>query len=165
MYCPTDSQACSDQDEDRPVYRDKEKPVKTKLNRCCVAATLLLLASACANQNATSSMADNADRTCINVHSINSFSSLSDRELLVTASVKDHYLLTVDGYCPGLRDAHSVAVIDSLNRICNDGFGRVVFEDRSFGPQSCRVNSIEPVMNRDEAREIVTARRDARRNQ
>jgi len=136
--------------------------MKTKLNRYCVAATLLLLAGACANQNATPSM---ADRTCISVHSINGFSSLSDRELLVTASVKDHYLLTVDGHCPGLRDAQSVAVIDSVNRICNDGFGRVVFEDRSFGPQSCRVDSIEQVMSRDEAREIVTARRDARRNQ
>ncbi|ANO52646.1 DUF6491 family protein [Woeseia oceani] len=139
--------------------------MKAKFYRFCGATALLLLAAACANQSSNPSMADGADRTCINVHSINGFSSLSDRELLVTASVKDHYLFTVDGHCPGLRDAHSIKVVDSVNRICNDGFGRVVFEDRSFGPQSCRVNSIEQVMNRDEAREIVTARRDARRKQ
>lgn len=121
---------------------------------------LFLLAAGCAGQQSTG--ASESDRTCISVRSINGFNPLSDRELLVTATVSDHYLFTVVGICPGLRSADSIAINDPTSRICNDSFGSVTYADRVHGEQTCRVEQIERVTGIEEARDIVEIRREAR---
>lgn len=126
-------------------------------------ASLSLLAAGCAGQQGTGASA--SDRTCISVRSISGFNPLSDRELLVTESVDDHYLFSVIGICPGLRSADSIAVSDPTSRICNDSFGSISYFDRVHGKQTCRVDRIERVTGIEEARDIVEIRREARSRQ
>lgn len=117
----------------------------------------------CAGQPAEDDSMDADGRICVNVRMINSFSPLSDREVLVTAGVSDRYLFTISGVCQGLRSATRIAVADRTGRICNDSFGRIVFRDFGLGPQRCLVGNIEAVPSREAAREIVEARQAARR--
>jgi len=123
-------------------------------------ALLSLLTAGCAAQQRAGASA--SDRTCISVRSINGFNPLSDREVLVTATVSDHYLFTVVGVCPGLRSADAIAISDPTNRICNDSFGSITSTDRVHGKQTCRVEQIERVTGIEEARDIVRIRREAR---
>lgn len=121
------------------------------------------LAGGCASQPSGEEPAADGGRVCVSVRTINSFSPLSDQEVLVTAGVNNRYLFTVTGVCQGLRSANRIAVADQTGSICNDNFGRIVFRDFAMGPQSCRVGNIEPVASREAAREIVSARQAARR--
>ncbi len=123
-------------------------------------ALLSLIAAGCAGQPGAG--ASDSERTCINVRSISGFNPLSDRELLVTAIVNDHYLFTVTGICPGLRSADSIAISDPTSRICNDSFGSITYTDFAHGKQTCRVDRIERVADIEEARDIVKIRREAR---
>ena len=123
----------------------------------------LLAASGCATSTSTAGEGSNADKVCVSVRSISSFSPLSDREIFVTAGVNDHYLFSIMGICSGLEYANAIAVADQTGRICGDGFGSVVFRDMGRGRQSCRVRTIEHVNDRNEAKELVTARETARR--
>ncbi|NOX68601.1 MAG: hypothetical protein GXP15_05395 [Gammaproteobacteria bacterium] len=100
---------------------------------------------------------------CVRVATISSFDGLSDREVFVTAGVRDYYLFSVIGVCNGLEDATAIAVEDETGRICGDGFGSIFFRDVGLGLQSCRVHTIERVSSIDEARERVTARAAERR--
>lgn len=139
--------------------------MKLKAQIYCAAGLLVLLAAGCASQRGTEMPQSDADNICINVSRINGFTPLSDRELLVTADVNEYYLFTVDAYCPGLRYTNSLAVVDTLNRICSNGFGRIVFDDQSYSSQSCSVSNIERLASRDEVRETVKARVEMRRQQ
>jgi len=129
-----------------------------------VASALAVSLAACATGKSTETAGiDSSGKVCINVRTINGFNPLSDRELLVTASVRDYYLFTVFGSCPGLRYANTIAVADPTSRICSDGFGKVAFRDAGRGRQVCQVDQIERVASPDEAREIAKAREEARR--
>jgi hypothetical protein len=92
------------------------------------------------------------------VRTIDSFASISDREIFVTARTNDSYVFTVMGVCQGLRSANAIGVADSMGRICGDGFGRVVFQDMGR-KQSCRVKSIDAVANLDEAKALAASRK------
>lgn len=129
-----------------------------KLSRFCLWSlfSLLIIVSGCAAQGDGTQA---AEKVCVSVRTINSFGSLGDRDIFVTAGTRDHYLFSVIGICPGLRSANAIGVADGLGRICGDGFGRIVFRNPGIGPQSCRVGSIERVTDRAEAKMIVDARR------
>ena len=137
--------------------------MKLNAQLCCAVVLLPVLASGCANQRGASVSESGAKNVCINVGRINGFTPLGDRELMVTAGVNEYYLFTVDAYCPGLRYANSLAVVDTVSRICSNSFGRIVFNDQSFGRQTCSVSNIERMASRDEVQETVKARVDARR--
>ncbi|MDZ7644577.1 MAG: DUF6491 family protein [Woeseiaceae bacterium] len=130
----------------------------TRISRLTLFAAAML-AAGCAMQESPEPAATAAsDRICLNVRSITGFSPLTDRELAVSAIGQEHYLFTVVGVCPGLRDAHTVAVSDATSRICNDGFGEITFDDPAYGRQSCRVRMIERVGSTGEARAIADGR-------
>ena len=126
---------------------------------------MILLLAACSGQPTADDTASAGDRVCLSVRTINSFSPLSDREVLVTSGVNDRYLFTVTGVCTGLRSANAIAIVDSTTRICNDNFGRIAFRDFGLGRQVCRVGNIEPVASREAAEELVEAREAERRDQ
>lgn len=123
----------------------------------------LLLCGCVSTTPAERELAADAEQTCLFVPNISGFSPLSEREVLVTVGVSDHYLFTVLGICTGLRSATTLAVVERTSRICNDGFGRIWFQEPGLGRQVCQVRDIERVASREEAREIVAARQQARR--
>jgi len=128
-----------------------------------VSAIAVTLTACATGERTESAGIESSGKVCINVRTINGFNPLSDRELLVTASVRDYYLFTVFGSCPGLRYANTIAVADPTSRICSDGFGKIAFRDAGLGRQVCQVDQIERVASPDEAREIAKAREEARR--
>ncbi|MDH4110842.1 MAG: DUF6491 family protein [Gammaproteobacteria bacterium] len=134
-------------------------------HRALVMVVVMATLSACASQESAGDAADASGKVCISVRNINGFNPLSDRELLVTANVKDYYLFTVLGICNNLRSANAIAVSDPTTRICDDGFGKIAFRDIGRTRQVCRVDQIERVGSPEEAREIVEAREQARRDQ
>jgi len=138
----------------------------SSIGKFLIVSVIAVFLSACASRE-PSEMAgmDDAGKVCLNVRMINGFNPLSDRELLVTATQKDYYLFTVFGTCTGLRYANTIAVVDPTSRICDDGFGRIAFRDMSMGRQVCQVDHIERVASPEEARELVKAREEARREQ
>lgn len=100
-------------------------------------------------------------RVCVSAHSINSFDAIDDKHLYIKATGKEHYLFTLWGGCTGLRSAHSIAVKDTFSRVCSDGFGEIVFRDMGR-LQSCRIDTIEPIASKDDAKGLVRDRKEAK---
>jgi len=123
-----------------------------------ITAAMLLLLSACASESSLYDENSAADKVCVQVRTISSFNGLSDREVFVTAGVRDHYLFTVTGICTGLEDANAIGVADQTGRICGDGFGSIVFRDMGRNRRSCKVRNIERVVDGAQAKEWVAAR-------
>ena len=62
-------------------------------------------------------------------------------------------------YCSGLEDAGTIAFKDTLNRICSDGFGEVIYSGRGRNDR-CRIDTVERVQSKDEAKALVAERED-----
>ena len=124
----------------------------------CSLIIVLAAAAGCSSTDTTADESSSTDKVCVSVRTIDSFASISDREIFVTARTKDSYVFTVMGVCQGLRSANAIAVADSMGRICSDGFGRVVFRDMGR-KQSCRVKSIDAVAGLDEAKALAESRK------
>lgn len=105
--------------------------------------------------------ADADGRICISVRSINSFDAIDDRHVYLKAAGKKHYLFTLWGGCVGLRSAHTIAVKDTFSRVCSDGFGEIAYRDMGR-LQSCRIDTIEPVASKDDAKGLVNDRKEAK---
>ena len=120
----------------------------------------LVFATGCASSE--TSAENPADRECFNIQSISSWSTLDDKHLYVKGvGAANHYLLTMFSRCPGIRSAQVLAFSNQTNRLCSNDFGRVTYRDGST-PYSCRINDIERVNSRDEAKAIAEARKNAK---
>ncbi len=66
--------------------------------------------------------------------------------------------------CHNLRESMGIAIKDATSRVCSDGFGEIVYRDRMGGRrlESCRIEAIERVEDKDEAKAIVAAIKEAR---
>lgn len=137
--------------------------MKTRFRVLVTNASFLLLLSACASESSLYDENTASERVCVQVRSISSFNGLSDREVFVTAGVKNHYLFTVSGICMGLEQANAIGIADQSGRICGDGFGSIVFRDMGRNRRSCKVRNIEHVVDGAQAREWVDAREAERR--
>ncbi len=114
--------------------------------------------SGCSTAETAADEESGTSKVCVSVRTIDSFASISDKEIFVTARTNDSYIFTVMGVCQGLRHANAIGVADSMGRICGDGFGRIVFRDMGSN-RSCRVKSVEPVADLAEAKALVSARK------
>jgi len=107
------------------------------------------------------------DRICLNVRAIRSFDALTDEYVYVQEGNSKYYLFTMRNRCHNLSDAMGIAIKDSMNRVCSDGFGEIVYRDRMGGGrrlESCRIDTIERVESKDDAKAIVEARTEAKSN-
>jgi hypothetical protein len=102
--------------------------------------------------------ASTAERTCVKVRQINSFTALDDRHVLVKASVSTYSLFTVDQTCSGLSFARGIAIAEAGSRVCDDGFDFLAFEHPAAGPRRCRIMKIEPVEDEEAARALLESR-------
>ena len=105
------------------------------------------------------------DKVCINSNLVRNFSGLTDQHVFVEERSKQYYLLTMRHRCTGLRHAQTIGFKDTTSRICSGGFGDVVFRERGIGPNRCRIDMIERVENKDEARAIIAEREKWKKEQ
>ena len=101
------------------------------------------------------------ERVSVNKRSINSFDAIDDEHVYIKASVNDHYLFTMQRRCTGLRHANGIGIKDTMSRVCTDGFGEIVYRDMGR-MQSCRIDTIEPVASKDDAKGLVIDRKETK---
>ena len=119
-------------------------------------AVTLSIGPALADEHATE---EEAEEVCINTNLVRNFDGLDDQHVFVEERSKDYYLLTMKRRCSGLRHANTIALNDTTSRICSGGFGEIIFREAGIGRMTCRIDTIEPVENKDEARAIIDERK------
>ena len=127
-----------------------------------VAAVGLCAAPAFADEHAEE---DAEEKVCIHSNQIRNFDGLDDQHVFVEERSKNYYLLTMRHRCNGLRHAQAIGFKDATIRICSGGFGEVVFRERGIGPNTCRIEMIERVENKDEARAFIAEREQWKKDQ
>lgn len=101
------------------------------------------------------------ERVCVNKRSINSFDAIDDEYVYIKVSVNDHYLFTMQRRCSGLRHANGIGIKDTMSRVCSNGFGEIVYRDMGR-IQSCRIDTIEPVASKEDAKGLVEDRKETK---
>lgn len=98
------------------------------------------------------------ERTCIRKREVNAISGLDDRHALARLSAGRFYLLTLDEACRGLALARRLTFDRGETRVCSEGTSLLAFEEPALGAVRCRVERIEPVADRNAARDLIAER-------
>ncbi len=129
---------------------------------------LLILILAMSVGNAFAEEADDdadeeeaAQRVCVNKRTINSFDAIDDEHVYIKASSNKHFLFTMQRRCSGLRHANGIGIKDTMSQVCSKGFGEIVYRDMGR-MQSCRIDTIEPVASKDDAKGLVKDRKETK---
>ena len=99
------------------------------------------------------------ERVCVNKRSINSFDAIDDQHVYIKATGNKYYLFTMQRKCFGLRSAFGIAVKDTMSSVCSKGLGEIVYRDMGQRLESCRIDTIEVVAGKDDAKQLVEDRR------
>ncbi len=67
--------------------------------------------------------------------------------------------------CFGLRGAYGIAVKDTMSRVCSKGLGEIVYRGWGQRLESCRIDTIEAVASKDDARGLVEDRKVAKQEE
>ncbi len=100
-----------------------------------------------------------AQKVCVNKRSINSFDAIDDEHVYIKATGNKHYLFTMQRRCFGLRSAMGIGIKDTMSSVCSKGFGEIVYRDAGRA-QSCRIDTIESVASKDDAKGLVKDRKE-----
>ena len=129
---------------------------------------LLILVLAMSVGNAFAEEADDdadeeeaAQKVCVNKRTINSFDAIDDEHVYIKASSNKHFLFTMQRRCSGLRHANGIGIKDTMSQVCSKGFGEIVYRDMGR-MQSCRIDTIEPVASKDDAKGLVKDRKETK---
>lgn len=98
-------------------------------------------------------------RVCVNKRSINSFDAIDDEHVYIKATGNKHYLFTMQRRCFGLRSAMGIGIKDTMSSVCSKGFGEIVYRDAGRA-QSCRIDTIESVASKEDAKGLVKDRKE-----
>jgi hypothetical protein len=127
---------------------------------------LALTACATPSEEAADEPMDASGNVCVSVRNINSFDAIDDEHIYVKANGQPkHLLFTMQRRCTGLRGASGIAVKDATSRVCSNGFGEVIYRDMGRGLESCRIETVEVVASKDDARGLIEDRKDAKRQE
>ena len=102
------------------------------------------------------------EQVCVNKRNINSFDAIDDQHVYIKATGNKHFLFTMQRRCFGLRGANGIGVKDTTSRVCSDGFGEIVYRDMGRRLESCRIDTIESVASKDDAKGLVSDRKAAK---
>ena len=102
-----------------------------------------------------------AQKVCVNKRTINSFDAIDDEHVYIKASSNKHFLFTMQRRCSGLRHANGIGIKDTMSQVCSKGFGEIVYRDMGR-MQSCRIDTIEPVASKDDAKGLVKDRKETK---
>lgn len=131
---------------------------------CFLILSLSLCGCASTAEHAGDESLGASGRVCVNVRDIRSFDAIDDRTIYVNANgPRKHLLFTMDGGCVGLRSAQTIAVKNTLNSVCSNSSGEVIYRDLDRSLESCRIRNIETVASEDDAEDLVKDRREAKR--
>ncbi len=96
---------------------------------------------------------------CFSVRRVRNFSPLSNGALYVDGGGSNHFLLTMDRNCFGLRSAEEIAIDNHMDRVCSNSQARITYRGVGRSLESCRIRTVEAVEDRAAARTIAEARR------
>ena len=96
---------------------------------------------------------------CFNVRDINNFDPLDDSFVYISGSRNQHYLLTMQRSCFGLRNARGIGISNHLNRVCSNAFGEISYRDFDR-VVTCGIRQIEAVADKDAARALAERRKN-----
>jgi hypothetical protein len=140
------------------------------LSRIALLALVALVVGSAAfaeeeGEEAVSEAAETAaeEKVCFDRRQIRNFDGLSGDHVFIEQSGKKYFLLTMRNRCIGLRHANGIGITDTMNRICSDGTGEIVFRDIGH-VQRCQVGTIELVENKDAARAFFDERMQYEKN-
>lgn len=103
----------------------------------------------------------NAENVCFDSGRVRNFDGLSDNFLFVEVNQKELYLLSMRNRCHGLRNAQLIAFNGTFRRACSDdNFVEVAVRDMGRSTV-CRVENIERVESKDEAKAVAEDREAA----
>ena len=137
----------------------------TKLLRASIALSAMLLApqASLAEDEKVEDAAAEDKATCFYSNRVRNFDGLNDDFLFIEVNSNERYLLKTRSICFGLRNARVIAFKDTSRRICSDNnFVEILVRDMGR-TTSCRIDGIEPVESKDQARAIVEERVAAER--
>ncbi len=100
-------------------------------------------------------------KVCVNKRTINSFAAIDDEHVYIKASSNKHFLFTMQRRCSGLRHANGIGIKDTMSQVCSKGFGEIVYRDMGR-MQSCRIDTIESVASKDDAKGLVKDRKETK---
>ncbi|MEW6338006.1 MAG: DUF6491 family protein [Acidobacteriota bacterium] len=103
-----------------------------------------------------------AAEACFRVRQVESISPLHERFVFVESRRHERYLLTLDGFNPGVRFATGFAIADDFSRVCADSGASLLYLDGGREVRA-RIIGIEAVASRDEAERLVRERTGGRR--
>ncbi len=105
------------------------------------------------------------ERICVNKRNINSFDAIDDQHIYIRATGNKHFLFTMQRRCFGLRGAHGIGVKDTMSSVCSGGFGEIVYRDIGKRLESCRIDIIERVASKEDAKGLVEDRKQMKREE
>jgi hypothetical protein len=101
-----------------------------------------------------------SSNVCVNSRTIRNFDAFTDEHIYVKEGGDDHYLFTMRGRCIGLKNSLAIAIKDTTSRVCSKSFGEVVYRDNRNRTTSCRIDTIEAVESKDDAKALVQRRKE-----
>lgn len=101
---------------------------------------------------------ESSARMCVNKRQINSFDAIDDQHVYIKATGNKHFLFTMQRRCIGLRGAQGIGIKDTMSSVCSGGFGEIVYRDMGRRLESCRIDTIERVASKDDAKGLVEDR-------
>ena len=123
-----------------------------------LAAMAATITTGCASTGSSEPQASGGDRDdCFYLRTINGFDAIDDEHLWVDGVGDDQFLLTMAFRCNGIRFANAIALADRMGRMCPGSFGRIVYRDAGMR-RECRIDDVQAVSSKDEAKAIVEAR-------
>lgn len=108
---------------------------------------------------------ESSERVCVNRRSISSFDAIDDEHVYIKATGNKHFLFTMQRRCFGLRSAQGIGIKDTMNSVCSRSFGEIVYRDMGRRLESCRINTIERVASKDDAKGLVEDRKQLEREE
>lgn len=120
---------------------------------------LLICSLAMAQEKEAAEVEKSSANVCVNSRTIRNFDAFTDEHIYVEESGKKYYLFTMKNRCPGLSYSFTIAIKDTTSRVCSKAFGEVVYKGRGQRLMSCRIDTIETVESKDEARALVEQRK------
>ena len=101
-----------------------------------------------------------SSNVCVNSRTIRNFDAFTDEHIYVEDRGDMHFLFTMRGRCVGLKNSLAVAIKDTTSRVCSKSFGEVVYRDNHNRTTSCRIDTIEAVESKDDAKALVQRRKE-----
>ena len=125
----------------------------------CLSTLVILLMSPFVSAQEEEGGEKQSSNVCVNSRTIRNFDAFTDEHIYVEDRGDTHYLFTMRGRCFGLRNSLGIAIKDTTSRVCSKSFGEVVYRDNRNQTTSCRIDTIEAVESKDDAKALVEQRR------